>query len=214
MGKLNLGDVVQALADAGIPTERAFPARKLAMITEPVAAVSLKQAQMRGQTLTVQVRILSPAELGAATCEETALAAGETLTELGGDCTVEECRFDGRTGMFSVDITAQFLTEIPKVKLNGTLLQYVEAFTCWRTVDEDAGVTELDQAKWYFRLEEFFPAGVDEEEEPEEPFELMHISAIGSETYCSCKWTYQRRVWGSTGIRQIRLGAAESMDNG
>lgn len=211
MGQLILSNVVQALCDAGINAERAYPARKLAAITEPVAAVSLKQAQLRGQTLTALVRILSPVELGGAVCEETALTAGEALTELGGDCSVEECRLEGRTGLFCVDITVQFQTEKPMVKLNGMPLQYVEAFTCWRTVDEDAGVTELDDAKWYFRLEEFFPAGTELEDEPEEPFSLLHVSSIDSEMFYSCRWTYQRRIWGSTGIRQIRLGSAENM---
>lgn len=214
MGQLILSNVVQALNDAGIPAERGYPSRKMAVLTEPVAAVNLQQAAIRGQTLTALVTILSPVELGAAVCEETALEAGDILTEQGGSCTVAECRFDGRTGLFSVEISAQFQTAFPKVKLGNLLLQHVEAFTCWRTVDEDAGITELNKAPWSFRLEEFFPVGASEEEAPEEPFFLMHISDNGTESYHNCRWTYLRRVWSATGIRQIRLGTAESMANG
>lgn len=207
-------DVVQTLNDNGIRAEHGFPGRKMQEITGPVAAVHLRKAELRGQTMTVAVHILSPASLGAAACEETALLAGDFLTEAGASCMVSACEFDSRTGLFSVEITADFLTAIPKVKLGDVMLQYVEAFTCWRTVDEDAGITSLIGAPWNFRLEEFFPVDADEEEAPEQPFTLMHISESGSESYCNCQWTYQRRVWGPTGIRQIRLGSAEYMENG
>lgn len=214
MGQLILENTVTALSDAGIPARRGYPSDTMPVITQPVAAVSLKQAQLRGQTLTVLVRILSPGTLGASACEEAALAAGEVMTGLGGECAVSQCSFDGRTGLFSSDVTTQFLTEVPVVKINGTQRKYVEAFTCWRTVDEDAGITELDDAPWYFRLEEFFPADVETEDEPEEPFLLTHSSITGTEMFRSCRWTYQRRIWGSTGIRQIRLGSSKGMVTG
>lgn len=214
MGQLILDNAVQALKAAGIPAERGYPGSKAAAVTVPCAAVNLQQAALRGQTLTVVVSVLSPAELGAAACEEAALNAGEVLTEQGGECTVSGCEFDGRSGLFTAQVTAKYLTAVPQVKLEGQLLQYVEAFTCWQTVDEDAGITSLDDAGWNFRLEEFFPVGVKQEEGPEEPFGLIHISENGTETFYRCKWTYQRRVWGATGIRQIRLGSAEYMTIG
>ena len=209
-----LDNAVQALNDAGILAKRACPGGKTIMPSGPVAAVSLQQAALRGQTMTVQAVILSPMESGQALCEETAMAAGEVLTALGGNCEVGACGFDGRAGLFQETVTAKFLTAIPKVKLENTLLQYVEAFTCWRTVDEDLEITDLDDAPWQFRLEEFFPLDALEEEEPEEPFTLTHISESGTETYYECKWTYQRRAWGATGTRQIRLGSAQRMENG
>lgn len=214
MGRVSIGDIVTALNDAGIPAEHGFPAEKMAAIAKPVAAVSLLGAALREQTMTVLVTILSPAESGGAVCEDTALTVGEILSALDSDCTIGECQFDGKAGLFYTKIKADFLTEIPKVKINDTLLEYVEAFTCWRTVDEEAGITELSKALWNFRLEEFFPTGASENQDEEEPFVLMHISQNGSETYSDCKWTYHKRVWGSTGVRQIRLGTAVDMQNG
>lgn len=214
MGRVNVDDIVASLQSAGILTERSFPARSMANVTEPVAAVSLLSASLKGQTMTVQVTVLSPAEMGGAACEEKALEAGTVLSGIGGDCTVGECAFDGRAGLFMVPVKAQFLTEIPKVKINDILLQHVEAFTSWRAIDEELGITSILDAPWNFRLEEFFPTGVDEDSDCSEPFELMHISCSGTEDYLGCQWTYQKRTWDSTGIRQIRLGTAELMDNG
>lgn len=214
MGQLTLDQVVTALRAAGFNTERGYPARKMAVLTEPAVAVNLQRLSRKEQTLTALVTIYSPAELGAVACEETALAAADVLTEQGGSCEVSACEFDGKAGLFSEKISATFLTAVPLVKLGETVLKYVEAFTCWRTVDEDAGITSLDGAPWNFRLEEFFPVDALEEEEPEEPFYLMHINENGSETFSECQWTYQRRVWSETGTRQIRLGTAQDMQNG
>lgn len=211
---MNLDKVVSALRAAGFNTQRGYPARKMPILTEAAAAVNLQRLSRKEQTLTALVTIYSPAELGAVACEETALAAADVLTEQGGQCEVLACEFDGRAGLFSEKISATFLTAVPVVKLDETVLKYVEAFTCWRTVDEDAGITDLDAAPWNFRLEEFFPVDALEEEEPEEPFYLMHINENGSETFSECRWTYQRRVWSETGTRQIRLGTALDMQNG
>lgn len=214
MEHLILGNAVRLLQEAGIPAERGYPARSMKELTKPTATVSLKHASLRAQTLAALVTVFSPVRLGAEICEITALAAGDVLTDMGASCTVEKCQLDGRTGLFFVEITADFLTVVPKIMLGDAMLSHVEAFTSWRTVDEETGITELDKALWNFRLEEFFPTDALEEEEPNEPFMLMQISENGTETFLNCKWTFQRRIWGPTGIRQIRLGVAESMDVG
>lgn len=212
MGKLILEKTVAALKTAGFAAERGYPAEKIWHITEPVCAVNLLQADLRQQTATVKTTILSPMELGGTVCEENALAAAQVLSEAGGKCSVAALQSDGKQGLFSMEITAQFHTSIPKISLNEDLLQYVTAFTSWRGVDDV--ITNIDQAPWCFRLEEFFPAGVEEEAEPDDKFSLMHIISGGSQTYIGCEWTYQRRVWSADGIRQIRLGKAEDMQDG
>lgn len=212
MGKLILEQAVQALRDGGIPAARAMPAEKAPDISEPVAAVSLQAMDLRSKKVTVLVTVLTPAALGAAACEEAALSAGQILAELGGKCSMEACRFDGRTGLFMMEITAQFNSEVPKVTINGVELGHVLAFTSWRTLDET--VTDWDNTKWNFRLEEYFPMGDDVEADPAGKFTLMHICENGSESYIDSTWTYQRKVWDASGVRQIRLGVANSMDVG
>ncbi len=212
MGKLILENAVQALRDGGIPANRAMPVGKMPQITETVAAVSLNAMDMRNKTVTVLVTVLTPGSMGAAVCEEKALAAGQILTDLGGKCSVGKCRFDGRAGLFCVDVTGVFDSAPPKVVVDGVELHHVLAFTSWRALDDE--VTDWSNAKWNFRLEEYFPMGVDQEADPVNPFILMHISPSGSEAYLDSTWTYQRRIWDASGVRQIRLGVAEVLDLG
>lgn len=210
MGKLMLNNVVQALQSAGMAVERGYPGEKLASVTKPVCAVNLLSADLREQTATARVTVLSPAALGASACENAALDVAAVLAEEGGKCSVSDCTFDGRTDLFAVEVAAQFPTNIPKLWLNGVTLNHAVAFTYWRTVDDE--ITVLEEAPWGFRLEEFFPSNVDEDADPESPFTLDHITYSGLYTFSECCWTYVRRVWGADGIRQIRLGTAQSVD--
>ena len=214
MGYAIVESAIEALNESGIRAEHACPGKTFCTIAEPVAAVSLRSAQLRSQTVTVGVCILSPAAMGAGECEKAALLAGETLTQYGSSCTVGACEFDNRLGLFMTEITAQFLTAAPVIELGDIRLGHVEAFTSWRGTDEEAGILEMRDAKWCFRLEEFFPAGTLEEDEPSEPFVLTYIDENGSKTFLQSRWTYQRRIWGPTGIRQIRLGTAADLDYG
>lgn len=212
MGKLILEQAVQALQAGGIPAARAMPAARMPEITATVAAVSLQGMDLRSKKMTVLVTVLTPAHLGSAVCEEAALTAGELLSDIGGKCSADACRFDGRTGLFAVEVTAQFNSEVPKITINDVELKHVLAFTSWRTLDEE--VSDWDNAKWNFRLEEYFPMGDDVEADPAGTFVLNHICQSGSESYIDSTWTYQRKVWDASGVRQIRLGVAEVMDVG
>ena len=211
MGRISINDVIGALQDAGIRTEHSFPKEKMLHITEPVAAVSLLEASLRKQTMAVRVSVFAG---DAVACENKALEVGTILSDMCGDCHVAACTFDGRNGLFCANVRAEFVTEAPRVKINNTLLEHVVAFTSWRMVDEDNQITRLDDALWNFRLEEFFPNGAEEIDDSDEPFLLMHINFNGSETFQDCYWTYQKRTWGSTGTRQLRMGTAAVMENG
>lgn len=212
MGKLILENAVQALRDGGIPADRGMPAGKMGQITGTVAAVNLGAMDMRNKKVTVLATVLTPAALGAAACEETALNAGQILTDLGGKCAVGQCGFDGQSGLFTVEVSGEFNSAVPKVLINETMLNHVLAFTSWRALDEE--VTTWHNAKWNFRLEEYFPMGEDQDADPAGEFTLVHISASGTETFLKSTWTYQRRVWDASGVRQVRLGVAEETDVG
>ncbi len=212
MGKLILEKAVSVLREAGFAADRGYPAEKMIHVTGPVCAVNLLQADLRQQTATVKVMVFTPMELGGAACEETTLSAAEALSQAGGKCSVETLQVEAKQGLFSMGITAQFYTAIPKILIGEEELENVTAFTSWRGVDEL--ITDIDHAPWCFRLEEFFPVGVEEPPEPDSPFALMHVNAQGAKIFTGCVWTYQRRVWSADGIRQIRLGQAEDMQDG
>jgi hypothetical protein len=212
MGRLILSRVVQGLLDAQIPAQRGYPTGMRRIITEPVCAVNLHSADVRSKQIRVLVQVLSPAELGGPLCEEMALQTGEVLKALGGTASVGALEFDGRAGLFRIEVLGEFLEEKPKVFQGETELTHVVAFSSWRTLDDE--VTNWADAKWNFKLEEYYPIGDNEESNPYGEFRLVHVCESGSETYTGCTWTYQRRVWDASGFRQILIGQADLMDSG
>lgn len=210
MGRLSLSDVIRTLQDAGMAVERGFPAGKLTNITGPVCAVNLLKANQREQTLTAQVTVLSPAELGAGACEDAALKAAQVLSDLDYKCTTQACQLDGRTGLFMAKVTAGFSTNLPRFLLGESELCYVESFTYWRELEGNA--TDLEEMPWNIRLEEFFPSMADESEDVPAPFTLTHVTHQGVHTFSDCCWTSCKRIWSSEGVRQIRIGTSEYME--
>lgn len=212
MGRMILSQVVQGLQDAGILAQRGYPAGLRRIITEPVCAVNLRSADVRSMKVRVAVQVLSPAELGGPVCEEMALAAGDVLNGLGGISTVGGLEFDNRAGLYRVEVLGEFLEKRPKVYQGDTELTHVVAFSSWRTLDDE--VTDWADAKWNFKLEEYYPVGDNEESNPYGEFNLTYVCESGSESYIGCTWTYQRRVWDASGVRQILMGEANLMDSG
>ena len=210
MGRLTLNDVVQRLEEAGMAVERGFPAGKLMTITEPVCAVNLLKADLRAQTLTAQITVLSPAELGAAVCEDAALGAARLLSDQSYDCTLEACELNGRTGLFEMKMTARFSTDLYRITLGTLELHYAVSFTYWRELK--TGVTDLEEVPWSFRLEEFFPTEAPEGDDPEVPFNLLHVTSKGLSTFFNCNWTSWKRSWSPAGIQQIREGTSDYME--
>ncbi len=210
MGKLILENVIQALKAGGIPTDSAMPAGRIPHITEPVAAVSLKEMDMRKQKATVLVTILAPASLGGTVCEETALDAASILAGLGGKVLVDQCGFDSSTGLFTEEITAQFWSYIPKIRVNDEPMLHVISFKSWREkVDE---TTSWNLLPWYFEIKDFVPQGETEDPYPSKNFQLVHTTEGGTETFVNCNWLYQQRVGDASGLWQIQRGVAEQMD--
>ncbi len=212
MGKLTIEKVVKALQDGGIPTSRGMPAGKMAQIAESVAAVNLQTMDLGKKTVTVLVTILTPASLGAAACEEMAFQTAGILNGLDSKTLVQDCNFISRANLFATEITVQFDSERPKITIDQIQMRHVVSFSSWRDQSEET-ISWVD-APWYFELEEFIPAGEDEDADPEGTFQLMHISHGGSESFVDSRWTYQRRDWDGSGMRQVRRGIATRMDNG
>lgn len=210
MGQQLINSVVQALADAGYAVERGYPQGKMRSITQPVCAVNLQSADFMENQLTILVQVLSPLELGAESCEAAALEVGEVLNALSGQCSIGACRYDSRTALFSVDVTIRFSVDKPAITVDGQSLRYVQSFNAWRTVDST--VTVWSAAKWHFQVEEWIPAGQEEQTLPEEAFTLTYAGPNGKEQYTAATWTYQKREWSGAGIRQIRSGVADSME--
>ena len=200
----------QALHMDNIQAESGYPSEKYQDITEPVCRVNLKAVEMFSGKYTVAVQVVSPATLGAEGCEQMAHRAAKELMNDANECQIGPCSFDGRTGLFSMEITAIYETDAPKIQLDGTSMKYVRTFTSWR--EEGDGTVAWDQLPWEFELVEQIPWGEVEQTLPEGTFTLIHTGNGIRETFHNCVWTYRKREIEPGGFRQIWRGRAPSRE--
>lgn len=207
MGQVSLDRIVALLNTGGFIAERGFTAECLQNIDSPVCTVNLQEAEFPFGKFSVLVRVLSPADMGAKVCEETAMEAADTLLREAVQCKVSACTFDSRTGLFCTEVTAVYGADTPSVTLDSTVMEYVRVFTSWRQTDEF--ITEWEDAPWIFQIEEFIPEGKTPQSFNVENFSIMHTWPGGKESFQSCTWIYQRRTQEIGGIRQIWRGKAD-----
>lgn len=208
--------VITLLSDGGIQADKAWPADVMTLAQVPVAAVSLEEADRKKGTATVMVEMVCNFRSGAAACQRKALEVYEILTNSGASCLQGKCSFDGKSSLFSVPVRAVFYGVAkadswepvvkPRVKINAVQLEYLCGCTIERAKDEE--YPKLSEAPWQFTLEEFFPGGITEPEEVQDPFTLTVFCNGMRESYHDCVVTQHQRVVEETGIRQIRKGTA------
>lgn len=216
MGKLIIDEVVQLLNNGGIRADAAYPTESIRRVVDPVAAVSLAQADLQGRTAEVLVEILGPKESGGYLCQKTALEACAILEEAGAICCQDKCEFVSRSNLFRVPIKAVFRgtaryndwEKVPQYKVvTGPLtLNYACGFSSKQVLNST--VTSLLDAPWEVTVEEFFPWGVEDSLEADEPF-VMDLRCEGIiERFEKCVWTERKRVAEELGIRQTRKAKA------
>lgn len=217
MGKLIIDEVIQLLSDGGIRTDAAFPTESMRRVSEPVAAVSLSQADLQERTAEVLVEILGPKESGGYLCQKTALEACAILEEAGAVCCQSKCEFVSRANLFRVPIKAVFrgkaryndLEKLPQYQVvTGSLsLDYACGFSAKQVL---GGTTPLQDASWEVTVEEFLPWGVEDSLELEEPFTIdLRCNGI-TERFDDCVWIERKRIAEELGIRQTRKAKASS----
>lgn len=227
MGCNILEQVLQQLRDADFTADVAYPGQKYPPIRKTVAAVHIRQVDRENRTVTVEVSILCPAQLGGTVCETAALRATEVLGRAGAACVQNGCDYDGMAQAYCVSILATFpgtangedcwLGPGFSVQIDGTLLPYVFSFTAEKSVEQvseyEIGTCEpvcLDTGRvsWNITLEEHIPVGAEEEQSGND-FELLVEKANGIwEAYTGCRWNSIKRQLTASGIHRIRKGIA------
>lgn len=212
-----VGNVIEALTAAQIRADEAYPGRRIPALTGPVAAVRLGKLDRSVRTTTVEVVVMSPASGGGSLCENTALRAVEALQAMGGTCVKDVCKFDEMADVFYIEIESEFFGTAMENKwspgpgysitIGAQPMNHVVSFTAQRATDKD--VTELGSAQWTFTMEELLPPGTSEPADPQEPFSLSVVRALGDELFTGCKFTSQSREDTIRGVTQIRKGTAE-----
>lgn len=211
--------VFNALGDAGILAEAAYPGKKMPNITGQMAAVSLERVDFTARTATVLVTVLVPVRMGGGACEDGAIKVGNILEGLGAVCVQEECRFNGYADAYYVRVLGTFRgaaameswNSAPdfEVEVGGVTLPNAVSFKAEQAVDEVTG-TPLSTAVWSFRIVEEFGRGESPLPPAAEPF-MVNISRIsGVETYSDCSWIACQVENTGTGLRQIRTGIAKT----
>lgn len=216
MGQMIVDQVVQLLKNGGVRTEAAYPYGVIDRVTEPVAAVSLEAVDTASRISKVLVEILAPRSSGGYACQKKALEVCALLEAGGGVCTQGKCSFVRHSDLFRVPVQAVFqgiaradgLENLPQPVLiaGGMTLNRLEEFSAQQTV---SGSDEsIYTAPWTFRVEEFFPWGVWNTLEPDEPFTMDLRYGGNIERFERCVWTHRERIKENGGIRQIRKGKA------
>lgn len=211
--------VVDALNEAGIQAQSAYPGGTLPNITQVQAAVNLEKLEYTARSATVLVTVMVPVADGGGACEDAAIQVGGVLENLGGVCVQEECRFNGYADAFYVRVLGTFygtnvMTDWETVsdftvKVNNTALTNAIAFRAEQAVDQVTG-TPLSTSVWTFRLEEAFGRGERPMPVPEDPFTVMVQRSGSTEIYNDCSLISIQLENTSTGLRQIRQGVAKT----
>lgn len=222
MNKTLIEIVVDALLAAGLHCERAFPAGRMPAIDCLETTVGLKEMDREANTATVKVSVLSPAKLGAPSCEDAGLHICRLLRQIGGKCCQGEVAYDARGDFFYVPVEATFagyealdgwseVTPAPvfTVKAENTVLEYAVSF------DAEYSLVAIDKDnsawRWAFRLEEITPFSRQENDMPEEPFRIAVAKEFSTEVYSDCVITNRKRLFREDGLHQIWEGTATGM---
>ena len=211
-----VSNVIEALKNANIRADEAYPGGRVPALTGPVAAVRLGKVDRAVRTTAVQVIIMSPASQGGSTCESTALRAIDTLQDMDGVCTKGLCQFDEMADVFHIEITAEFLGVAKEnkwspgpgyaVKIGNQSMEWVTGFSIQRKTDDE--ITAIANAVWEFTMEELLGPGSVDPPDPSEPFTLTVTRDLTDETFTGCTWTSVKRTDTIRGISQVRTGIA------
>lgn len=183
---------IRALANAGIPTERGYPNRRIRVSNQTVAAVTVERTDSKETVLAVWI-----CGSVAAACEDVAETAAHVLRQEMAFCQVEDCRFDHQSGLFSVKILALWKECLAStISCNGKQLTYATLFSAERTcqirrmTDEATGENrvEKEEAFWTLTVQEQLPLGVATEAGEQNAFALTVAHGGYEETFPACHW--------------------------
>lgn len=227
MGYSILELVLRRLRQEKFHADVAYPGQKFPRITEPVATVHIEKVDRANLTVTIEVSIICPADMGGTTCEVEALRATEVLRWAGAVCVQNGCTYDGVSQVYVVSVLATFtgITEAESCDIGPGFSVYIDGYKQPYTVTVSAREEPGNKAEyvmgegapagisggswlWYIELEELIPAGSPETAEPKGPFQLKISTNQLTEIYYHCRWTERRREFTQKGLRRIRKGIA------
>ena len=219
MAMVIVNSVIEALVEAGLSAQKAYPGGAMPNITQAQMAVNLEKLDYTARSATVLVTVMVPVEQGGAACETAAVQAGTALESMGGVVLQEECRFNAYADAYYIRVLGTFYGSAVMegwsaaseftVEIDDTVLKNAVSFRAEQAVDDVTG-TPLSTAVWTFRLEEKFGWGEGPLPAPTGSFSVTVLRSSGMEIYEDCVWTSVELEDTTTGLRQIRTGVAKS----
>ncbi len=223
MGSSILELVLEVLRNGGFQADVAYPAQRHPVVTEPVAAVHILEADSAKRTVTAEVCVICGVSLGGARCETEALEAARLLSEAGAEYVLKGCEHDGVHQTYCVRIQAVFREEtvLPaldfQVYAGEELLPHVVMILAEKVTENQINYTEgenapasITQGKWSYAitLEELVPPGEVEVVPANGGATLTITGENGTEVYNGCCWGSVKRELTRNGLHQIRKGHA------
>jgi hypothetical protein len=190
-----IAQVLAALQAENIQAIRGYPGNKIAAVVKPVAAVSMNQYTDRFLTLAVDV--LGPTEFDGSACENLAVNVAGVLTDIMATCTVGNCEFSGKTGLFSVRVLARWYRELGyAVDIDDETIAHVTACRAEKDtvrvpyVDSATGdiLTTVDRNVWTVTITDIWPLNEKLPVERTDAFTLFVMRPGGMEAYIQCVW--------------------------
>ena len=233
MGQEWLTKIVELLSRAGIASGEEYASAPVQAVSQPVAAVGLRDLDWAGGKATVCVRILSPRTGGGWACQTTAAKAVSVLEENGVRSRMAQMEYLPGCDCFEVGITGVMqVREIPeppvlppekpaqagwKVQIGAEQLRHVTQFGESRDLDRrslgahgqgtPAGITP-GCGGWEIRVVQVLPDGEPEQTVDAEPFECQVSRGMLIWKYTGCVWNEIRRTYGDGTLTVERVGLA------
>lgn len=194
--------VLATLSQAGIRAKRGTLSEKAIRPESPVAVIYPERSVSDLLTLAVEVF-----GTNAVQCEDTAISVVEALKGMRAGCTMEKCRYSGKTGLFSVKILASWPVALAqKVYLDGSRLSNVIGFSaeaCYRELIGDSGSTT--QWVWTLTVEELLPEGKAPVADYSGSHAIRVVTDGGAELFSDGTWISVQRRGDARGTVQTRV---------
>lgn len=210
MGYERITQAVDALNGAGLRAQRGYPNGVMPNLTGPVAAVNVGMISAEQTKLLVQVY----AAKDGITCEDSAQIASEALADIGALCTVENCRWDSRAGVFFCPVTAIWQEHADcTVMIGSKTLPYATGVTAKKHIsrvqvtDPETGNTteECRNLGWSVTIEEMLPADYMPASDAQSDFTVFIFRPAGTERYEKCQWIQILLENVPGGLRRTRI---------
>ncbi len=178
------------LRAAGIRADRGYPGKGMPYPDTPVVAVNLQKQTAREVTLAV--RIYCSAEYSGTVCEDLAMQIVPLLEGIGAACSVGDCSFHSRSGLFYMQILALWndRTQGFTVAVDGVTLPYVTQVCAKRDgilSSAEAEASDSDTG-WAVTVTELLPVQSSPQADSAATFSLTVTRPGGTVCYNLCSW--------------------------